>query len=373
LQEENPILSKPKKLVEEFFSLAEEDSRRIVAELELDTQLINIAGEVVKPRMVNGVKCNLRLAAVDGSRCPSPSMKVGVGAAVVTAGYMVADGGSIIASDYRAKTFVSKASGRELKLATRVATLSLERKVALEALKWNPDFLIIDGSFFYPLSMAIYAQAPPYIKESVQEAHRDTSKLMDSGKAVGVIKRSSLRAIEAELLLRGKVAPHQVRGLRDKFILDVLMPERSLVRYEDFATENPVLLSLFLITLAAGGGMDEALENTRRQMTEVRRAQGIPDVELKRSYVRAFAEPPPFEVEHPPNFDVEDFAAKIIPWCNEATGLPLLLDMLDQDIGVERGLMKAYVDEVHARALDKTLKREALKSLFKQLNPEKEF
>jgi hypothetical protein len=46
--------------------------------------------------------------------------------------------------------------------------------------------------------------------------------------------------------------------------------------------------------------------------------------------------------------------------------------MLDQDIGVERGLMKAYVDEVHARALDKTLKCEGLRSMFKPLNPEKD-
>ena len=47
-------------------------------------------------------------------------------------------------------------------------------------------------------------------------------------------------------------------------------------------------------------------------------------------------------------------------------------DRIDHDIGVEESLMRAYVEEVHARALDKTLRRKELKSMFNPLNPEKD-
>jgi len=368
--EENPILSKPKKLVEEFFALAEEDSGKVVTELEEDLRFLERFADMIKPLSINLEGGKIRVAAVDGSRSPSPSIRIGVGASVATAGYIVAEGGKILHSDYRAKTLVSNSA--DLRVAVRIAMLNLEREMAVEALKWDPDFLIIDGSFFYPLSTAIYMRAPSYIRDAIQEAHGKTAKIIKSGRAVGVIKRSSLRAIEGELLLRGAIKPSEVRGLRDKFILEMLMSERALWKYSDFTAENPVLLSLFMKRFMTGARGADVLERVEEEMAKACRIQGIPDVALERAYVRAFKEPPPFEVEYPKGFNIERFAAEIIPWCNETTGLPFILDMLDYDIGVERGLIKAYVDEVHARALEKTLNLEALHSMFKPLNPEKD-
>jgi len=370
--EENPILRKPKRLVEEFFSLAEEDSARVAAEVEGDLRFIQGVSNLVKARKVKPAKRDIRLAAVDGSLAPSPSMRVGIGVSVVTAGFMVMDGGRIVHADYRAGTFVSKSGRRALKLEAKIAMHELEREMAVEAMKWSPDYLLIDGSFFYPMSTAMFMAAPPHVKSAIRRAYENTAKVLESGKAVGIIKRSSLRAIEGELALRGLI--RNARNLRDKFILEVLMPEKSIWEYSRFTGENPVMLSLFIKRLEAGSSSDisSVLEQVRTQMREAWKAQGIPEVNLERGYVRAYSDPPPFEAEYPQGFNLERFAVDVIPWCNEATGLPFILDMLDHDIGVEKALIRAYVDEVHARALHKTMKPEGLRSMFKPLNPEKE-
>jgi len=90
---ENPILSKPKKLIEEFFQLAEEDAERIVKSLEEDIRFFKSLQPslLVALRPIRGRFDDFRVAAVDGSCTPAPAMKVGVGVSVITAGYMISD------------------------------------------------------------------------------------------------------------------------------------------------------------------------------------------------------------------------------------------------------------------------------------------
>ncbi|MCD6538800.1 hypothetical protein J7L18_09385 [Candidatus Bathyarchaeota archaeon] len=118
--------------------------------------------------------------------------------------------------------------------------------------------------------------------------------------------------------------------------------------------------------------MKRILDEEKERFRAVREAFGIGDIDFRRAYIRAYADAPPFEVEYPAGLDILEVAEKLLPVCNDATGLPFILDLIDHDIGVEESLMRAYVEEVHARALDKTLRRKELKSMFNPLNPEKD-
>ena len=148
--------------------------------------------------------------------------------------------------------------------------------------------------------------------------------------------------------------------------------------YEIYAEgEDPAVLSKCLeriIEEKAGTaeGMKHILEEEKKSFRAARETFGIGNIDFRRAYIRAYADAPPFEVEYPADLDILEAAERLLPVCNDATGLPFILDLIDHDIGVEESLMRAYVEEVHARALEKTLRRKELKSMFNPLNPEKD-
>jgi poly(3-hydroxyalkanoate) synthetase len=58
--------------------------------------------------------------------------------------------------------------------------------------------------------------------------------------------------------------------------------------------------------------------------------------------------------------------------CNPATGLPLPLDLMDQDIGIPRGFTQEFVEEIEATlAKDRDLDKFELETRFSSLNPQK--
>jgi hypothetical protein len=58
--------------------------------------------------------------------------------------------------------------------------------------------------------------------------------------------------------------------------------------------------------------------------------------------------------------------------CNPATGLPLLLDLIDQDVGIPRGFTSEFVEEIEATlARDPELDKFELEKRFSSLNPQK--
>ena len=377
---ENPILSKPKKLIEEFFQLAEEDAERIVKTLEGDMHLfkslqphLSAALKPVKERFDD----DFRVAAVDGSCTPAPAMKVGVGVSVITAGYMISEGKEMVECDYIADSLVDR-TGRRLDFKSRLKMRVLERRMAEKVLGRKVDLLIIDGSFLFPLSPEWYYSMPPESKRAVDEIYAITRRLAESGRVIGVIKRSMLQAIEAYAIFKGQLNPADARLVRDKYVLDWLMSPRSAWLYEDYTEgEDPAVLSRCLDRLIeekaeTSEDMKRILEEEKERFRAVREAFGIGNVDFRRAYIRAYADAPPFEVEYPASLDILEVAGKLLPFCNEATGLPFILDLIDHDIGVEENLMRAYIEEVHARALDKTLRRKELKSMFNPLNPEKD-
>jgi len=117
--------------------------------------------------------------------------------------------------------------------------------------------------------------------------------------------------------------------------------------------------------------MSEVEEKWRRKFRENLGVKEPP--KLKRYYVRYSTSTPPFEVEAPPSLDIEDFASRIMSFCNPATGLPMPLDLIDNAISLPRGATTIFTEEVEAKLIrdpsitDKTL----ISDYFTYLNPQK--
>ncbi|TRO53612.1 hypothetical protein E2P61_00745 [Candidatus Bathyarchaeota archaeon] len=61
------------------------------------------------------------------------------------------------------------------------------------------------------------------------------------------------------------------------------------------------------------------------------------------------------------------------PYCNKATGLPIQLDLTDQDITIPAGFTRDFVEEIEARLTkDSELDMYEIENHFGSLNPQKE-
>jgi hypothetical protein len=59
--------------------------------------------------------------------------------------------------------------------------------------------------------------------------------------------------------------------------------------------------------------------------------------------------------------------------CNKATGLPIQLDLTDQDVTIPAGFTREFVEEIEARlAKDPELDKYEIENHFGSLNPQKQ-
>ena len=73
-----------------------------------------------------------------------------------------------------------------------------------------------------------------------------------------------------------------------------------------------------------------------------------------------------------PKMKTEPILAFCQATCNTATGLPLPLDLIDQDVGIPRGFTQEFVEEIEATlARDPDLDKFELETRFSSLNPQK--
>ena len=83
----------------------------------------------------------------------------------------------------------------------------------------------------------------------------------------------------------------------------------------------------------------------------------------------------PFEMEYSVDVKMEmirDFLGNQVNF-NEATGLPMALDMVDELVSIPREFTRDFTHEVEARIAQKyDGKLEAIKAFFTNLNPQKE-
>ncbi|MEM2351728.1 MAG: DNA double-strand break repair nuclease NurA [Thermoproteota archaeon] len=392
--EENPLLTLPRPVIEAFFKCAEEESLRARERIKNLEQRLNWLKSCFKFAKVDGFKVG-RIVAIDGSMTSTASERLGSEFGIYTAGYMVFDGKKLIDEKYVAGSLSWTEGLRSFHTLLRLLMAYAERKLALEAYwRHGPDYILLDGPFFYFRSHCRYIREVEIGVDGIgtgldliRRVRDMTVNLMRMGRAVCIIKRSRIRAIDGWILYhKGEEA---CIGTKDKHILTVLMPAGSTWSYGSLLDEDPLayaaLYRFYRRWRQVGkpaeelrGRMDDLMEQVRKDWA--RKFEVDLDVDLsklpraKRYYVRYSPTTPPFEIEAVEETNVEDFAKYFSQFYNPASGLPLPLDLVDSAIMLPRGSTTAFTREVEARLIaDREIPdKQVISDYFTYLNPQKE-
>jgi len=406
--EEIEWLKLPQDLQHEFFRLAEDESRRIapvVEELrrrlaELRKELLPLMEPLPSTQELSWV------AAVDGSRSPRLSERLGLRCGVFTVGATLLRGLER-KDEFRAGVFKRRQalSAERSRYFFELLMSAEERKLALEMLS-RADLVILDGSFqgfMYPVNrMKKEGLFHEQEHRVLREAYDATLKLLKSGRAIGVIKRSHTRAIGGYLALRNSKDPLAL--VIDKLTLSYIMPPGSFFDYSKLLREGvPVPVYTHVARWAQQGSLqnqlpegagekgigitpeqveEAVLRRARETVYEPFRSLDLDSSEfegLKRLQVRAYPYLPPCEIEYPSSLGRERLLELLGQphFFNEGTNLPLALDLVDSVIGLTAKFTDEFVGEIEGRVLELAGKdrgsQEAIRIFFSLLNPQKPF
>lgn len=383
----------PTRMQYQFFDLAEKQARNIKAKLLKDKEKLNSLSKLLKFHRIpeNDEWKNWRIAVIDGSDSPVMSERMGGRFGTYGATYHIFQGLDLVEEEYFSGDFSSFQIGdpeASMKILT-LLTAKLERETALSCLKKNVDLIIIDGSFFgfRPRCRIIHNQTVPNSEfengaELVKYTRDISIKLLESKKAVGIIKRVQTSAIDGWTIYRNGNDSLQLYR-NDKEILSSLIRDGEWFSYET-AFEDPTIFNYYTrlalaypryaadpkrsiesIFKASKGEVDR---NIRRDLL------CEPELILKtvRHYIRCSYLALPFCFETPIDFNITPVLAFFKASCNKATGLPLPLDLTDQDITIPAGFTREFVEEIEARlAKDQDLDKYEIENHFASLNPQK--
>jgi hypothetical protein len=271
-----------------------------------------------------------------------------------------------------------------------VLTAKLERETAMDCLHKDVDLIIIDGSFFgfRPNCRILHRQrlvdAPFKTGLDLVKYTRDLSiKLLESGKVVGIIKRVQSSAIDGWTIFKNGDDRLQLNR-NDKDILSSLLKEDEFFSYET-AFQDPTAFNYFTRLALAYSRYSVNLERSMESIFKavkhdvertIRKDLDCgPDLVLRtaRHYVRCAYPAAPFCFETPVDFNLAPLIAFFRASCNKATGLPIQLDLTDQDVTIPAGFTREFVEEIEAQlAKDAELDKFEIENHFGSLNPQKQ-
>lgn len=383
----------PFDLQEEFYRLSETTAHDLAKHIEVvENEISNAWPQVefaVKPISTTKEK-EITIASVDGSRSPEPTKRLGGDFAVYSAGLLLLKGRNVIENRF-AVGKCDSVSTQRVDLANLVSAkaLAAEREVAVAAVK-DADLVLVDGSF-YGFSGEVTsvlrrrgegAKDLGEWSEAIQRALKRTQELIDSGKCVGVIKRSHTRAISGWLSMKnGKTA---LKGLTDKHVLNRKLTAPSCFDYGALTEESYFTYSMLAYNLANGREKEPTKEALGRaaQLTTSRFAKAferpfdvhVDPSKLRRAQVRLYPDASPCELEIPTSVS-SSVIENLLSAGNfsEATGLPHAIDMIDEYVGIPRAFTRDFVYEVEARVASLTPSTlSGVRGFFSGLNPQKE-
>ncbi|MBO3839559.1 MAG: DNA double-strand break repair nuclease NurA [Thermoproteota archaeon] len=392
----------PIDLQEQFYQMAEDEAQRLIGVIGSFKLLMESVKHRIAPYVRTlsfGSSGETSIAAVDGSFSPRPAETIGAKFSVYAAGFIMVKGKKIVDEGYLPGNIgESQAYGRELfSIILSLRETRLERVAALKALERNPDLLLLDGSFLsfaYPLfritriakSLPVPKEIREEISETTGEILKMTNVLLDSGKCAGIIKRGRSRAIGGWLSVKDGVKSSLVSHL-DKQILHNLMSPPAILDYKELLG-GPGLqrvysrVSELLIREKyryPKDAFEDALEWAVERLAEV---LGVSDdyakdlqSRLNRLQVKVSEENPPFELEVPLGSEkyVMEMLFSSIENFNMATGLPLAIDLIDENITLPVEFTREFVREVEARIVNSyTGNLSEIKEFFANMNPQKE-
>lgn len=384
----------PKRMQHQFFELAEKEALRTKTRLLKDkAQLLKICRILRFMDIPTSEEWkSWRVCVVDGSDSPVMSERVGgrFGAYGVT--YHIYEGLELVEEDYYSGQIVDLQVGdseASKKMLSLLATC-LEREVALSCLEKDIDLLLVDGSFFgfRPRCRIIHNRQVPEggFKDGAELVRhiRDASiKLLESRKVVGIIKRVQAAAIDGWSIYKNG-NDNLVLNRNDKEILTSLMKMKSWFSYED-VFRDPIVFNYFTrLALAynryatdSSRSMDSIFKACKDDVDRNVRRDLLCDPErifkTSRHFVRCTYPAAPFCFETPINYELESLLAFFLATCNKATGLPLPLDLTDQDITMPTGFTQEFVEEIEANLVkDRDLDKYEIENHFASLNPQKQ-
>jgi hypothetical protein len=395
IEEETTEWSKiPKRMQHQFFELAEKEALRTKTRLLKDKAKLLEVCKLLKFKDVPASEewKKWRVCVVDGSDSPVLSERVGgrFGAYGVT--YHIYEGLELVEEDYYSGQIVDLQVGdseASKKMLSLLATC-LEREVALSCLKKDIDLLLVDGSFFgfRPRCRIIHNRQIPEDgfkngAELVKHIRDASIKLLESEKAVGIIKRVQAAAIDGWGIYKNG-NNKSVLNRNDKEILTSLMKVNSWFSYEDIFGD-PIVFNYFTRLALA---YDRYAADSSRSMDSIfkackdeveRNVRGDLLCEPKRifktsrHFIRCTYPAAPFCFETPVNFKCNDLLGFFTATCNKATGLPLPLDLTDQDVTMPTGFTQEFVEEIEANLIkDPDLDKFEIENHFGSLNPQKQ-
>jgi hypothetical protein len=370
-------LSLPHPLLAEFLERAEEEASQISSLIEKLAKSVNSARSLISGLIEPlGEGKVIRVGAVDGSRSPKLSERMGARYGLIAAGALIIEGERRISEKYIAGQFKRKQalSGEVSKYFFDLLSVYAERKIALEILD-DVDLLFIDGSFYsfvYPvLRMRKQGLFGEREEEIFREVYEMTRVLSRSKKVIGVIKRSHTRAIGGFIALNSIEELKDLITVIDKLILSAIMPPKTIFRYERLIGDENVSVYTQAAYLASKSMLEDLMERAREKAYEPFRKLGL-DLDdfrsLRRAQVKAHASTPVCELEHP-SIDLEVWEDLF----SDATGLPVAIDLIDSSVSLSSKLTDEYVSEVEARVLERLKDKEMVRWFFHFLNPQKIF
>lgn len=379
----------PHDLQAKFFQEAEREAERIVQYIRrIDREFRDLKPLLEKYFRKLGRSDRLYVvSAIDSSRSPRLSERLGVRYGVFAVGRLKTRGLERLSEDYMTGLFKRRqafSKDKSRHFFSLLATYS-ERKMALKAVK-DSDFVLIDGSFYGFIYEALRMKKQGFYGEEERKVLKDTfeatNRLIEEGKVLGVIKRSHSRIIGGWLALCGDRNNPYVNTI-DKLILARLMPPGTLLNYRDLVGEDyplPFYTTLARIVSSRGLEVSDPVNEALDKIYQPFKALDLPKgyfKELSRIQVKAYEGAPPCEIEYPRKVGLE----KVMEWMsqpnffNEITGLPITLDLVDNLINIPSRFTDEFVAEVEARVLDKLRGEDmdSVKLFFAFLNPQKPF
>lgn len=384
----------PKAMQHQFFELAEKEAMRTKARLLENQVKLDRIRRLVKFRDVSESNewKGWRVCVVDGSDSPVMSERVGGRFGTYGATYHIYEGLELVEEDYFSGLVIDLQVGdseASKKMLSLLATC-LERDVALSCLDKDVDLLLVDGSFFgfRPRCRIIHPRKVPNTEfkdgTDLTKHVRDASiRLVESGKAVGIIKRVQAAALDGWNIYRNG-NDNMVLNRNDKEILSSSMKEKQWFSYES-AFGDPILYNYFTrLALAYNryavdtsrtiesifkACKDDVDRNVRRDLL----CDSARIFRTSRYFIRCSYPSPPFCFETPIDYELNNLLGFFVATCNRATGLPLPLDLTDQDITMPTGFTQEFVEEIEANLVkDPDLDKYEIANHFASLNPQKQ-
>lgn len=328
------------------------------------------------------------IAAVDSSRSPKLSERLGIRYGVYATGVVYLKGSErrekFEPGVFRCRQALHKDSS---KLLFDLITTQHERRIAKEALK-ECDILFIDGSFYsfvFPaLDIKKSGRLERQEKNIIEDIFNLTEELRESGRVLGVVKRSRSRILGGWMLLQ--IGNSDFINVLDKHIFSLLLPEKSFFEYSSIVgNRHPSIYTkiAYLVSKRATP-LEESIKNSLIKDAEKGIYSPFEDLGLskdgfermRRAQVRFCGGVPPCELEYPDIMNLRDVLSEEDLF-NEATNLPLALDLVDNLVNISSKFTEEFVSEIEGRILEKIAgdndSIEAIKAFFSFLNPQKPF